>query len=186
MKSKILLFSLFLGFVQLSYSQADRTRIFYFDSSDHNGENWIYYGDQIIFDEAYLTSEGTPRLFNIEQPSNSIIIPGETYLLKITYMIAGFEYADSCFTTFNYIPEILDPEDPNAHLDNGTFSFSDNSFGFYNIVSGIPYDYEELFGGGDYTEEEIEGILSTYGYYFAMDNISITHIRIEIFHYNNP
>ena len=120
MKSKILLFSLFLGFVQLSYSQADRTRIFYFDSSDHNGENWIYYGDQIIFDEAYLTSEGTPRLFNIEQPSNSIIIPGETYLLKITYMIAGFEYADSCFTTFSYIP-LLDPEDPNAHLDNGTF-----------------------------------------------------------------
>lgn len=100
-------------------------------------------------------------------------------------MIAGFEYADSCFTTFSYIP-LLDPEDPNAHLDNGTFSFSDNSFGFYNIVSGIPYDYEELFGGGEYSEEEIEGILSTYGYYFATDNTSITHIRIEIFYYNNP
>ena len=174
MRKIIVLMCLLTGFAQFSYLHAHRRLIFSFDTVDHNAESWIYYADQLIFDASYLTSDGTPRL-------RCLLTSGETYLLKVTHMAVGIEQVDSCFTTFTYVPEGYDPEDP--YVDNGTLAFSDQSFGFYNIMNPAAYD-SDLFGeDSDFTEEEIEGMLSTYNYCFIMAETSYTRIKIEIYEY---
>ncbi len=173
-KTIIVLICLMTGFAQFSYLHAERRLIYSFDTADHNAEDWIYYADQLIFDEAYLCSDSTSHL-------RDVLTQGNTYLLKVTHMAVGIEQVDSCFTTFTYVPEGYDPEDP--YVDNGTLAFSDQSFGFYNIVNSAFQD-PDLFGeDGDYTEEEIEGILSTYDYCFIMAETSYTRIKIEIYEY---
>ena len=81
----------------------ERQLIYYFDTSDHNEENWIYYNDQILFDETYLLTEGTPSI------SDTLEI-GHTYLFKVTYTIAGLDVIDSCFTTYTCNMNLTDPE----------------------------------------------------------------------------
>ena len=59
----------------------------------------------------------------------------------------------------------------------------DNLFcGFCNIYEDVPYDEEELLNG-DYSEEELEGLLALTGTYFFIDSTLISHVRIEIFEY---
>ena len=162
------------------YADVDRTRIYYFDTSDHNEENWIYYNDQLIFDEAYLSETGTTRL------TDSLEI-GQTYLFKVTYSQGIFETVDSCFTTYTCNMHLTDPEeiylrDLYGEYDYGTFVMDGMFCGFHNIYEDIPYDEEE-FEFGDYTEEEIHGMTALRGTYFFMDCTTITHVRIEIFKY---
>ena len=172
-KTIIVLICLMTGFAQFSYLHASGRLIYSFDTADHNAESWIYYADQLIFDAAYLCSDGTP-------PLRELLTPGNTYLLKVTYTLYYNQYSDSCFTTFTYVPEGFDPEDPS--VDNGTLAFSDQSFGFYNIMNPEPFDTDELYG--DYTEEELEGMYSISGYCFRVDCTSYTRVIIEIFEYD--
>ena len=175
MKRLIVLFSFFISLAQFPCLQADRTLLYSFDIVDHNAESWIYYADQLIFNASYLTSDSTEHL-------KRILTSGETYLLKVTYSIGGFEEVDSCFTTFTYVPEGFDPENP--YTDNGTLAFGDQSFGFYNIKCPVSYD-PDLFGDDcDFTEGELEGILSTFDYCFIMTCTSYTRVKIEIYQYD--
>jgi len=160
------------------YADVDRTRIYYFDTSDHNEENWIYYNDQLIFDDTYLLSEGSPSILSVLDTLDL----DKTYLFKVSYTIADYEYVDSCFTTYTCNMHLTDPEEIYGEYDYGTFVMDGMFCGFHNIYEDIPYDEEE-FEFGDYTEEEIQGMIALRGTYFFMDCTSVTHVRIEIFVY---
>ena len=143
-------------------------RIFLFESIYVDPDADIYwFNDEAVVPEGILLNSSFPQL-----------VPGETYLLKVTYGNSLPYTVDSCFTTFTYIPEGYEAGGVWVYPDTGTLAHPCGSYGFYNAKENLDFDPEDY---PDYTEEELEAAYVLSRLHFSFSMAGFSYIKIEIF-----
>ena len=105
------------------------------------------------------------------------LIPGETYLLKVTYGSGYSLTVDSCFTTFNYVSETHEENGMWVYRNTGTLAHPCGYYGFYNVIDNLEFNLEDY---PDYSLEELEGEYALTRLHFTLQAIGFSYIKIEI------
>ena len=134
----------------------------------------IWYNDMAIVPEGSLEN---PPFYCFP-----ILVPGETYLLKVTYGNSLPYTVDSCFTTFTYIPEGYEAGGVWVYPDTGTLAHPSGFYGFYNAKENLDFDPEDY---SDYTEEELEAEYALSRLHFIFNTTAFNYIKIEIYETSN-
>ena len=116
-------------------SFAGRNRIFYFDSSEHGGEDFY-----VFYDETYLGS----NYLNRDTAYFPTLIPGKVYLLKVT---TDYTDVDSCFVSYDYVSESYEIDGFWIYANTGSLVEPSGMYGFYNI------NHDAVINYGDYIYE---------------------------------
>ena len=162
-----------------NYAQLHLKRIFSFETDFITGyEQYIEYNDQYI-----LPMDFTVLRYYLELGNHdSTLIPGETCMLKIYYDPIDTECVDSCFTTYNYVPESYEYDGFWIEADAGSIVVPGGNFGLYNIAEDVPYDVEDY---PDLSDEEYQGIHALHGPCILSDDAFGTYLKVEIYVYRN-
>lgn len=140
-----------------------------FDYTCNDPGYLLEFNDQTYIPLTQLTATELCELTHLSQ--------GETCILKVYYDSYGL--CDSCFTTYNYIPESYEYDGFWYYEDQGSLIAPDWYYGLCNINSNglTPIDEEDY---PDYTEEELEMLSVQSGRHFFIDATGFTYLRIQV------